>query len=51
LVGVVADDRLEQRGDQLIGERDKPDLAEIEMEAGLEHRIDRRQQRLHHVVQ
>ncbi len=50
-VCVEADDRLQQRGGELVGQRDQTDLAEIEVEAALEDRIDRRQQRLHHVVQ
>ena len=51
LVGVEADDRLQQRRGELIGERDEADLPEVELEARLQHRIDRRQQRLQHVVQ
>ena len=51
LVGIDADQRLEQRGGQLESERDKTDLSEVERVGILEDRIDRRQQRLHHVVE
>ena len=50
-VGEGPDQGLEQRGGALEGQRQKPDLAEIQMEAALEDRVDRRQQRLHQVVQ
>jgi hypothetical protein len=35
----------------LIGERDETDLGEVEMEGVLKNRIERRNQRLHHVIQ
>ena len=50
-VGVEADDRLEQRGGDVEGERDDADLGEVEGEGILQHRVDRRQQRLDHVVE
>ena len=43
--------RLEQRGGDIEGERDDADLGEIEREGILQHRVDRRQQRLDHVVE
>ena len=45
------DERLEQRSGNLIDESDETDLTEVELQACLEDGIDRRQQRLHHVVQ
>ena len=50
-IGVEADQRLQQRRRDLVHERDQTDLAEAQTEVLLEDRIDRRQQRLHHVVQ
>ena len=50
-VRVQPDDRLQERRRELEGQRDQPDLAEIEREALLQDRIDRRQQRLHQVVE
>ena len=50
-VGVVSDHRLQQRSDGLASQRDQPDLPEIEPVGSLQHRIERRNQRLHHVVQ
>ena len=50
-VGVDADERLQQRGGELEGERDQADLGEARGRNLLEQRIDRRQQRLHHVVE
>ena len=47
----VADERLQQRRGDLIGQRDHPDLPEVEMEGSLQQRINRRDQRLNHVVQ
>ena len=43
--------RLEQRSGQLKGQRDQSDLREIQTVGILDERIDRRQQRLHHVVE
>src|SRR5579872_2541939 len=50
-IGIETDQRLQQRSRDLIGQRQQPDLAEGEVEAALEDWIDRRQQRLHHVVE
>src|SRR5258708_17174244 len=50
-VGVETDKRLEERRRRLAGERDQADLAEVEMERAFQQRIDRRDQRLHHVVE
>ena len=50
LVGEHADGRLQQRGGELEREGQEPDLHEIEPVVLLEDRIDRRQQRLHHIV-
>jgi hypothetical protein len=50
-VGIEADDGLQQRGGELEGQRDEADLAEVEAVGVLDQRIDRRQQRLHHVVE
>ena len=51
LVGVESDHRLQQRGGELEGQGEQADLAEIEAVVALQHRIDRGQERLHHVVQ
>ena len=50
-IRVVAHERLQQRRRHLVHERDEPNMTEVEAERALEDRIDRRQQRLHHVVQ
>ncbi len=50
-VGDHADHRLQQRGGDLEAEGQKSDLPEIQREFGLQHGIECRQQRLHHVVQ
>ncbi len=50
-VGVVTHQRLQQRGGELIGKGDQTDLGEIQVEIGLEQRIDRQNQRLDHVVE
>ena len=50
-VRVHADDGLQQRGGELKRQRDQADLAEVEAVGVLDDGIDRRQQRLHHVVQ
>ena len=46
-----ADYRLEERGCHLKDERDQADLEEGQRKPLLEHRIERRRQRLHHVVE
>jgi hypothetical protein len=51
VIGVESDQRLEQRGGELKGQREEADLHEIEPEAGLQHRVHRRKQRLHRVVE
>jgi hypothetical protein len=51
VIGVQTDHRLQQGRRELEGEGDETDLAEIEVKAGLQHRVHGRQQRLHHVVQ
>ena len=51
MVGIQPDDRLQQRRGELEREGDQADLAEVQMEARLEHGIHGRQQRLHHVVE
>ncbi len=51
LVGVEPDHRLQNRGGQLEGQRDDPDVHEIERQRLLEQRIDRQQRRLHRVVE
>ena len=50
-VRIEADDRLQQGGRQLERERDEPGLEEREAELVAKHRIERRRQRLHHVVE
>jgi len=50
-VGVDADERLQNRGADLIGQRDEADLHETQAEFALQQRIDCNDQRLHHVVQ
>ena len=50
-VGDHANHRLQHRGGELGGERDQPDLAEIEPVGFLQNWIERRNQRLVHVVQ
>ena len=50
-VGVEPDQGLEQGSGDLVGQRDQTDLREGEMERALEQRIDRKDQRLDHVVQ
>ena len=51
LVGVVPDQRLEQRGRELEGQRDHADLREVERVGVLQDRIHRGDQRLHGVVE
>jgi hypothetical protein len=50
-IGVVADHRLQQRRRRLVDQRDQADVAEVELKRLLEDRVDRRQQRLDHVVE
>jgi hypothetical protein len=50
-VGVEPDQRLQHRGRALEGQRDQADLAERKGVGILENGIQRRHQRLHHVVQ
>ena len=50
-VGIEADKRLEDRAGGLEDQGDQADLREIEVEAGLQQRVDGRQQHLHRVVQ
>jgi len=50
LVGVEPDQRLQKTCHHLVGERQQSDLAEVQMKGALENGIDRRQQRLHHVI-
>ena len=51
LVGEETDHGLQQRGRHLEREGQEADLAESEPVVGFQDRINRRQQRLHHVVQ
>ena len=51
MVGKHPDRRLQYRRDQLRGQRDHSDLREAEPIGVLQHRIERRQQRPHHIVQ
>ena len=51
LVGVEPDQRLQHRCGALEGERDQADLAEAQRVVLLEDGIERRHQRLHHVVE
>ena len=50
-IGVESDERLQERRRDLIGEGDETDLDERQPELRLEIRIDRREQRLHHVIE
>ncbi len=50
-IRIPADNWLQQRRRKLIRKRNQPDLAEIEMKGSLEDGINRRNQRLHHVIQ
>ncbi len=49
-VGGGANQWLEDRSGQLVGQRDQADLGEAQVEAALDHWIDGQDQRLHHVV-
>ncbi|MET3819469.1 hypothetical protein ABID76_002113 [Burkholderia ambifaria] len=51
LVRIEPDERLQQRCGDLVGQRDQADLRERQRELALEHRIDREDQRLDHVVE
>jgi hypothetical protein len=51
LVGDRPDDRLQQRRGALEGKRQQADLPELKIEVGLQHRVDRRDHRLHDVVE
>ncbi len=51
MIGVKTDDRLQQRRDALIDQRDEADLREAEIEVAFEHRINSRQQRRRHIVE
>jgi hypothetical protein len=50
-VGEMSDHRLQQRGGELERQRDHSDLREIERIAVFQDRVDRRDQRLHGVVE
>ena len=50
-VGNIAHRRLQQRGRDLVDQGDDADLGEAQMKIRFQVRIDRRYQRLHHVVQ
>ena len=50
-IGVKANQRLQQRSRGLEGKGDQPDLGEAEIEPTLDQRIQRQDQRLHHVVE
>ncbi len=50
-VGEEADERLQQRGGELKGEGDQPGLEERQRQLIAKHRIERRGERLHHVVE
>jgi hypothetical protein len=50
-VGVEAHERLQDRGRELVGEGDQPELREREPERLLQHGVDRDEQGLPHVVQ
>ena len=51
MVRVKADERLQQRSRDLEREGDQADLAEVQREGGFQDRIERRDERLHHVVE
>ena len=50
-VRIEADQRLKQRSGGLKGESDEADLAEIQPKGGFQDRIERRHERLHHIVE
>lgn len=49
-VGSQANQRLQQRRRQLVGQRDEADLHEAQVKVALENRVHRQDQRLHHVI-
>ena len=51
LVGIGADHGLQQRSGNLERQRQKADLLEVQTVILLEHRVDGRKQRLHHVIE
>ncbi len=50
-VRIEADEGLQKGAGELEGERDQPDLAEVEPKRGFDDRIDGRQERLNRIVQ
>ncbi len=50
-VSGVADEGLEERGGDLVGEGEEADLGEVQMEGAFEDGVDGGQERLHHVVE
>ena len=50
-IGVIANQRLQQRGRQLIGQGNHADLHEAEVKIGLQDRVNRQDQRLDHIVE
>ena len=51
LIGVNADERLQHRRADLVGQRYQADLGEIQIEFALQQRVDRNDQRLDQVVE
>jgi len=51
LVGVRADHRLQHRGAGLVSQGDDADLDETQCELTFQQRIDRDDERLHHVIE
>jgi hypothetical protein len=49
-VGVQTDQRLEERGGELIRQGDQTELTEVQCELSFQQGVNRQQQRLHHVV-
>ncbi len=50
-IGVEPHKRLEKRGGELVHERDQSDVPEVELERVFQNRINRRDERLHGVVE
>jgi hypothetical protein len=50
-IRIETDDRLKQRTRKLQYECDQPNLREIELKVLFQHRVNGRNQRLHHVVE